>query len=103
MAKHRPGSNRRITHVFITHAMLRDQFLKNSFREERPLGLCPQRPEITLLGSANAGMFSRHSPRGHVSGPFLNLQVSDPAEAVLSFWKHSDAAQEDGCVTFAHS
>lgn len=34
-------------------------------------------------------------------GQLLNLKISNPAEAELSFQKCSKVAQEEECVTFA--
>lgn len=53
-------------------------------------------------GQLMIDMFSRLNSQRRVKGQFLNLKISDPTEAVLSFQKCSKVAQEDECVTFAH-
>ena len=55
--------------------------------------------KLRSWGQLMMHVFPRLNPRRHRKGHFLNLQVSDPTEAALSFQKHSSMVQEDECVT----
>ena len=48
-------------------------------------------------------IFSRLNSQRHARGKHLNFKISNPVKAILSFQKHRKLAQEDKCVTFAHT
>lgn len=59
--------------------------------------------KLSSWGQLMMDTFSRLNSQRHARGKRLNFKISNPVKAILSFQKHRKLAQEDKCVTFAHT
>lgn len=59
--------------------------------------------KLSSWGQLMMDTFSRLSSQRQARDQLLNLKISNPVKAILSFQKHKKLAQEDKCVTFAHT
>lgn len=59
--------------------------------------------KLPSWGQLMMGVVSSLDSQRHMRGHLLNLKISDPTEAALSFQKHISVAQEDERETLAHT